>query len=558
MKRRTGTYLTGALAAVLVAVAVALAAVPQTITYQGILTHTGGTPVNGTVQMQFSLYSSATATVPLWSESHQNVQVTQGRYSVVLGNGSPTPVLIDLPFDVPYYLGVKVGSDAEMTPRLPLTSTGYAMRAAAADSVVSSGTATITGGTNGNVVIAPGGTGTVDVSNARITNAANPTAATDVATKQYVDSKTMSLQVVTDTSVQAWSNIAYLANSASQVTITLPASPAIGDIVRVVGIGEGGWRIAQNANQCIVTTNLPEKFDVHWRPSESFRDWNSVASSSDGRKLVAVVSGGQIYTSTDSGVTWTAHESARIWNSVASSSDGTKLVAVAGGLPKVSIGDQIYISTDSGVTWTPRESVRNWTSVASSSDGTNLVAVGDGQIYISTDSGVTWTPRESARYWSSVVSSSDGTKLVAVERGGQIYTSENSGVTWTAHESARNWWSVASSSDGTRLVAVVYGGRIYTSENSGETWTARDSTRDWRSVASSSDGTKLVAVVFGGLIYTGQLYLSETYTTVGTNGSISGGQFEAIELMYLGNMSIFGEQVGRFMILSHEGRLVVM
>jgi hypothetical protein len=56
--------------------------------------------------------------------------------------------------------------------------------------------------------------------------------------------------------------------------------------------------------------------------------WNSVASSTDGTKLVAGVMGGQIYTSTDSGVSWTACESVRVWQSVASSGDGTKLVAV--------------------------------------------------------------------------------------------------------------------------------------------------------------------------------------------------------------------------------------
>jgi hypothetical protein len=125
--------------------AICIAAVPQTINYQGYLADSGGTPVNGTVQMQFKLYSSESATAsPLWTETHQSVQVNQGSYSVVLGNGSPTPVPIDLPFDVQYYLGVKVGSDAEMTPRLPLTSMGYAFHATQADGLSSSATLTAT------------------------------------------------------------------------------------------------------------------------------------------------------------------------------------------------------------------------------------------------------------------------------------------------------------------------------------------------------------------------------------------------------------------------------
>jgi hypothetical protein len=61
--------------------------------------------------------------------------------------------------------------------------------------------------------------------------------------------------------------------------------------------------------------------------------WGSVASSADGTHLVAVVDGGQIYTSANSGATWTAQAGApsTSWLSVASSSDGTHLVAVVDG-----------------------------------------------------------------------------------------------------------------------------------------------------------------------------------------------------------------------------------
>src|SRR6185295_5914873 len=84
-----------------------------------------------------------------------------------------------------------------------------------------------------------------------------------------------------------------------------------------------------------------------------------------------------IDTSTDSGANWTARESSRNWQSVASSSDGSKLVAVV-------YSGQIYTSTDSGANWTARGSSTLWISVASSADGSTLVAeVYDGQIYTS-------------------------------------------------------------------------------------------------------------------------------------------------------------------------------
>jgi hypothetical protein len=56
---------------------------------------------------------------------------------------------------------------------------------------------------------------------------------------------------VTGTSQLAQSNTGYVADNASQVVITLPSSPAIGDVVRVTGGGTGGWRVSQNASQRI-------------------------------------------------------------------------------------------------------------------------------------------------------------------------------------------------------------------------------------------------------------------------------------------------------------------
>jgi len=53
-------------------------------------------------------------------------------------------------------------------------------------------------------------------------------------------------QNVTSTSQQAQPNTGYLANNAAQVTITLPNSPNLGDIVRVSGVGAGGWQIVQS------------------------------------------------------------------------------------------------------------------------------------------------------------------------------------------------------------------------------------------------------------------------------------------------------------------------
>ena len=121
--------------AALVAMAtLAFAGVPWTINYQGYLTFKGS-PASGTVNMTFSLYSSAKPrNNPVWRET-QDVTPVNGTYSIQLGSTTP----ITAPFDVPYYLGVKAGTDTEMSPQ-PLSSVPYAQRAAVADGLTSSAT----------------------------------------------------------------------------------------------------------------------------------------------------------------------------------------------------------------------------------------------------------------------------------------------------------------------------------------------------------------------------------------------------------------------------------
>ena len=55
----------------------------------------------------------------------------------------------------------------------------------------------------------------------------------------------------TGTSATMSVNNGYIANNAGLVTLTLPTTAAVGDIVEVVGKGAGGWKIAQNASEDI-------------------------------------------------------------------------------------------------------------------------------------------------------------------------------------------------------------------------------------------------------------------------------------------------------------------
>lgn len=56
---------------------------------------------------------------------------------------------------------------------------------------------------------------------------------------------------ITTSSQQMQAANGYIANNASRVVLTLPATSSVGDEISVTGKGAGGWIIAQNAGQVI-------------------------------------------------------------------------------------------------------------------------------------------------------------------------------------------------------------------------------------------------------------------------------------------------------------------
>jgi hypothetical protein len=107
---------------------VALGAAPQLLNVQGKLTDPGGTPVaDGTYSIQFSIYNVASGGTPLWQEI-RSVSVSNGLFSVQLGEFTTLPPTL---FDnTSLWLGIKVGTDPEMSPRQRLVTAPYAFRVA--------------------------------------------------------------------------------------------------------------------------------------------------------------------------------------------------------------------------------------------------------------------------------------------------------------------------------------------------------------------------------------------------------------------------------------------
>lgn len=130
-----------------VASAPAQAAINAQINFQGKLTNPDGTNVtDGTYSIRFRIYNHATndaantcsANSCLWEETQGSVSVTSGIFGVSLGSSTALPGSVD--FNVSgLYLGVKVGSDAEMTPRIQFTAAPYAFNSDKVGGISSSG-----------------------------------------------------------------------------------------------------------------------------------------------------------------------------------------------------------------------------------------------------------------------------------------------------------------------------------------------------------------------------------------------------------------------------------
>jgi hypothetical protein len=516
------------------------AQVPQLVNYQGRVA-VGSLNFTGSGQFKFALVNTNGSTT-YWSNDGTStagsqptaavtLTVTNGLYSVLLGDTSHTnmtaiPASVWANADVRLRVWFNDGTNGSqlLSPDQRLAPNGYLP----AGSVTS---AALASGSVGSADIAPGSVGTTQLA-------------------AGAQSAPVTISGATQTAV---ANTAYTTTGSSNTIFTLPATANVGDVVQITAAGTAGW----SAGVWTLQSGSPTG------------SWHGVAASADATHLVAVtsVSTGQIYTSSDSGVTWFVQSSGlpagAVWLSIASSYDGTHLAACnnnggvytstnsgaawtqqTSGLPASTIyvaivssangmnlavaannvSEKIYTSTNAGQTWSasgaPSE---NWGQMASDSTGQYLIASfpggGNGQIWTSANAGTSWTQQTNGLptpvQWNSVASSADGTRLVAVASNGQICTSNNSGATWTPQAGAPSvqWNSVASSADGTHLAVGAQGDSIYLSADSGVTWVKQNLPVGTYYVASSADGTHLVATKGSAQIYTYSAFSGASGTT---------------------------------------------
>jgi len=516
--------------------------------------------------------SQPTVSVPL--------SVIKGLYSVLLGdttlsNMAALPTFGFTNSDVRLRAWFNDGMTGfqQLTPDQRLAAVGYAIMAGTAQTVPDGSitTSKIALGAVGAAQIAPGSIGVSQLT---------PAAANGL----------MTLQVPNSTNLQAGVNSSYFFTNTAANQLTLPANPTVGDRVRVSG-GAGGITVVANTGQSVYSLQ-----SFSWTP-RGVLDRYSVASSSDGSKLVVAQFYGGISTSTNYGMAWVQQTNGippmplggYNWQCIASSGDGSKIVA--GGSAGAG---SLYSSTNYGVNWMLLLNLGSgygWSAIANSSDGSKLLAGGNHE-YFSQDYGMTWSYNtvnlgntsggpyaamssdgsvlfdgtlKSINYggtWSgyptgtygspangppqgaSVACSSDGSKVLAGETtveafGAYPYISTDYGVTWsitgaslgTSLPDTGGWKCVAMNGDGSKLAVAKSNGYIYLSTDSGNTWTQQTAAGvgDWCSIAFSGDGNRLIAGQNNGHYFVRPNYITQSSTVY-----VFGSAYANIELVYAG------------------------
>jgi hypothetical protein len=106
---------------------------PLLINYQGKLFDQEGNPLSATTNITFKIFSEESGGTVIWTETHQNVPVNNGLFTVMLGSIMPF-TLEGFKEEGDRFLEISVG-DETLQPRFRIASVAYAIRAVVADGV---------------------------------------------------------------------------------------------------------------------------------------------------------------------------------------------------------------------------------------------------------------------------------------------------------------------------------------------------------------------------------------------------------------------------------------
>ncbi len=112
-------------------IAIADADIPNFMSFQALLTDTLGIPKpDGEYSLTFRLYENDENGTIIWNET-KKIILNRGIFTTQLGEVSP--LFPFLKFDKPYWLGIEIGNEGELKPRMSISSTGYSFHSVYSD-----------------------------------------------------------------------------------------------------------------------------------------------------------------------------------------------------------------------------------------------------------------------------------------------------------------------------------------------------------------------------------------------------------------------------------------
>ncbi|MFH1686123.1 MAG: hypothetical protein ABIE70_01210 [bacterium] len=107
---------------------------PRLLNYQGYLADSTGVPLDTTTSLTFVIYDDTLKTTELWGETHDDVTVAGGAFTVLLGSVNPLPLTV---FDGSVRgMVMQIESGPVSDPPMAIVSVAYAFRAIHADTAL--------------------------------------------------------------------------------------------------------------------------------------------------------------------------------------------------------------------------------------------------------------------------------------------------------------------------------------------------------------------------------------------------------------------------------------
>jgi len=219
-----------------------------------------------------------------------------------------------------------------------------------------------------------------------------------------------------------------------------------------------------------------------------------IAGTAQAATLFGLVNTGELFASTDQGVTWTVRSTLPVRDAVAIAAG-----ASASQLYVASASGVVYRSSDAGASFSATGAIAasDVADLIVRPDLSVLVLTSSGTLYKSTDQAATFTATATltGSNFTSLTLATYGRKLYALTRTGETYESLNGGTTWTAKGAVAVSDAVRLRGLSSALYLLTSTGDLYSSADGGTTWLAVGTLSEVGMTSLVNDRTTLIAAL---------------------------------------------------------------